>query len=1479
MKNFYLFLAGGIILITAILFFIPSNAPLHPEKKLTEKEETEDRMDLAMQQDFELTKDLKLNDVPRERLINAMDIKTQRISAAAFKDVAVTGINWQERGPNNVGGRTRALLFDLNDAANGYKKVWAGSVGGGLWYTNDITAASPSWNKVNDLFENIAVTAITQNPLNPQEMYFGTGEGWYNFDAARGLGIWKSSDGGANWTRLNSTLSFKYVNDLLIDKNGNLYAAVKQQYLADGYGIQKSIDGGATWTSVLGLYAGNPLPGGDLELAANGDVYATLGASGRTGVVYRSDYAVNNTTTGDVGTWTDISPAGTSAFRVELACAPSNSNIVYALFQSATSGDCGSIQRYDASTNTWTTKTVPTIVDQGDNSNFTRGQAWYDLIAAVDPNDENVLYIGGVDALRSDDAGVTWTQMTTWSLYNAPAFTSAQNVHADHHAIIYSPGSSSIAIWGTDGGVAYTSNANVTGSKPTFFNKDLGYNVTQYYSAAIHPTNPNYFLAGSQDNGTQKYTAAGINSTTSASDGDGGFCFIDQLNPNIQITSTVYNNYFISTNGGNTFSGRYFNNYGSFINPAAYDAQSKKLYAANLVNAFSSINTFLRWEDPATGGSATSFVTVPQFNGSKVTNVTVSPLTPNRVLFGLQSGAIVSVDNANTGSSINGTVIGNLGASISSISIDPANEDHILATLSNYGSALVEECKNATQASPTWTITKGNLPDMPVRWAMFDPRNADWALLATELGVWSTDDLNGASTDWQPTNSGLANVRIDMLQYRPGDRTIAAATHGRGLFTAVVPNVTTPDINFVTASASGVEKTTGTSGCRNYTDYTFQLSIANAPTGDATVTLNVQGSSTATIGNDFDFTTNGNFSSPSSTLIFANGATASKTVTLRIYDDAEIEPTENIKIGYNITGTTDAQKGVGFQTYTFTIVDNDFAPVGDGSGMFSSGNANVGGYLFCPFRTDKLKHRLQTIYTASELKAAGFSGSGNITDLQLYVTSPNARLFNGFTISMANSPAPNLNYGFITDLFTQVYTGDYTTLPAGQFNSPTANNFTFSSPFLWDGVSNIVIQFCFDGGPDLAGTQYTVESNFAPLGTGVKTSVFSDYTNEAVAGCSLPDAVDNDNRVKITFNASFAGTTIATTLNTSRTENFAGNNDLYFYSATGEILARVKNTGTSNYGCTQVVTDRAGTGATKFWNNNPPNYLMDKTFRILPSTNDPAGTYQATFYFTKAEVDGWEAATGQTFSNIQMVKVPGQISTTTPSNQEPGGVGTTQIVTPVVANLGTKYSLTATFNNGFSGFGFGIPGTGTTLPITLLDFSGSLQYDHSVLQWTTSSEINSKQFELEKSFDGKNFTKIGIIKAAGNSVSNRKYSLLDKQAASGINYYRLLMIDKDGQTKISNVVVIKNVSAKQNVHVLNNPFRNNILIRFERIPAGKVSLQLTDLSGKKITSREINAIPMQVYQWDIGQLPISHGIYILTAGVDRKKYVIQLMRE
>jgi gliding motility-associated-like protein len=757
------------------------NAPVkdkaHPEDGI------DDDILAREKQESARMRDPALHTVPVQRLLQARKIKDQILirQASNIKGLAppttISTIGWSERGPNNVGGRTRALMFDLNDTTHGYKKVFAGGVGGGLWYTTDITATPVIWNKVNDFFENIAISCITQNPVNPQEIYVGTGEGWYNGDAIQGLGVWKSADGGATWAHLTNTLSFTFINSILVDKNSHVYVAGR------GLGIMKSSDGGASWTNVIS----SPVDGADLQLAANGDIYASTGVFS-TGNIFYSDFTLNGASTGNAGTWTNITPntsgvitpSSTDWLRIKLACAPNNSNIVYAFFEGSSSYGLTSVQRYNKATNAWTVKTVPP------GSSFSNGQAWYSIAAAVDPNNASIVYAGSLDGVKSIDDGSTWTPETQWYVGEVAGLASTQYVHADHHAYVYGPGSSTRLLMGSDGGIVYSSTA--TAANPVFIDKNHGYDVTQFYSSALHPTSTNYALAGAQDNGTQQYTTAGINATTMATGGDGAFTFIDQLNGNIQVTSYVYNNHWVSLDNGVTFTQHFFSNTGSFINPSDYDSNTKILYSGYSGGAY------FRWNNvSSTGSPSTSVVSVSGFAFANITSVNVSPITANRVYFGLDNGTITRVDNANTGTSIAGHVLSpnpSVTASVSCVAVDPLSEDHLLVSYFNYGVVSLYETKNATAATPVWTAVEGNLPDMPVRWAMFYPGDATRAIIATELGVWTTDALNGASTIWSPSNSGLANVRVDMLTFRASDRTLAAATHGRGLFTTILPSIT-----------------------------------------------------------------------------------------------------------------------------------------------------------------------------------------------------------------------------------------------------------------------------------------------------------------------------------------------------------------------------------------------------------------------------------------------------------------------------------------------------------------------------------------------------------------------------------------------------------------------------------------------------------------------------------------------------------------
>ena len=746
-----------------------------------------------MSQEYLMTRDPALNVAPTERLLEArkrideLDASSSRTTNAN----ATTSLSWQERGPNNIGGRTRAILIDQNDVTG--NTVWAGGIAGGLWKTTNFKT-SATWIKVNDFFDDLVISCIAQDPLNPQNIYFGTGEGWFNFDAVRGLGIWKFD--GTSWTQLASTnnSTFYYIEKIVVRNNGAILAATRNG------GVQRSLDGGNSWATILsnGINGGSTTRAADIEIASDGNIYCSLGIFSSNGIFRSSDGG---------NSWTKIYTSAADEDRIELACAPGSANIIYALTHgrngvdnvAGTADDDGikkiiSTSNASAATPTWSTLSVPTWCDAGASSNdFTRNQAWYDLIAAVDPNNSQVVYIGGVDILKSTNGGGTWSQVSQW----ASGCGGLPHVHSDVHSIQFFGTSSTEMVIGSDGGIFYTTNAGTT-----FGSKNLGYDVTQYYGAAVAPASgSNTMIAGAQDNGSHLFNSSGINSVSMITGGDGGFCFIDQTNATVWITSnpgSVFNLY----RSSGTYIGSTTDNNGRFVDPADYDNNLNVLYYGADIGKYG----FLK--NAESGPASFSIKNISATMGARqVSAVKVDPNNAATIWLGCsvpESGGsivpnLVKVTNAN-GAAPSPTAFAGpalpANAYISSIDIESGNSNHMLLTVSNYGVASVWE---STDGGTSWISLDNNginIPDIPIRWGIFIPAgytartagvvSTGGILLATELGVWVASNSNGASTVWAPNNSGLANVRVDQLILRSSDKLVAAATHGRGVFTTLL---------------------------------------------------------------------------------------------------------------------------------------------------------------------------------------------------------------------------------------------------------------------------------------------------------------------------------------------------------------------------------------------------------------------------------------------------------------------------------------------------------------------------------------------------------------------------------------------------------------------------------------------------------------------------------------------------------------------
>jgi hypothetical protein len=779
-----------------------------------------DDMEKAMKQEFLMTVDPALGYVPKERLVSALKYE-RRLMAA--REQGINAITWQERGPSNIAGRTRALVIDSRD--NTGNTVFAASVSGGIWKTTNFKATNPTWTAINQSMGSLAVCALVQDPSHPDTLYAGTGEGWFNNDAVRGNGIWKSGDGGATWNQIpltdsgQTTHNFDFIQDLAMTTNGVLFATGRPSVYCNVGGVLRTRNGGFSWSRPIGTLAQGQqcdsaynFFAADLEVASNGDVYATTGFinSGEItdlGKIWRSR-ATNGINVGTGGTWLDITPAGTWQ-RIEMAVAPSNPAIIYALLEGSGDG-IGAIKKTVDTGATWTDLQLPTWCNQGSNSaDFTNGQAFYDLIVQVDPNNPNTVIIGGIDLFKSTDGGTSWNQITQW----ARNCSTLPVIHPDQHNVIFFPSSSTELIATNDGGIYYsntggtswatTTQPNLNGANQTTISqKNIGYNVTQLYACDVHPTQTNYFLIGTQDNGSLELTSTGIGIAVEASiGGDGGFCHIDQTDGNLQILSYVYNNFYYSRNGGTSFQRRDFNNSGFFINPSDLDDSKKVLYTSTGPGQLGVVSNL------TAGTPSFSTQSISQLGIRKISALRVDPTVSGGGTVWIagydSSGSvrpvIIKVNNANTAATaVVSTVLPTtapVGSFVSSIDVDPANASHILVTLSNYGIISVYE---STNGGTSFVNVEGNLPDVPVRWGMFVPSNASvegtvgsGILLATEIGVWFTQTTSGTTTNWTPQNTGLPNVRTDMLRYRASDNLLAVATHGRGLFTTTLTSIAT----------------------------------------------------------------------------------------------------------------------------------------------------------------------------------------------------------------------------------------------------------------------------------------------------------------------------------------------------------------------------------------------------------------------------------------------------------------------------------------------------------------------------------------------------------------------------------------------------------------------------------------------------------------------------------------------------------------
>lgn len=704
-------------------------------------------------------------------------------------------------GGNHFSGRVTAMAVDPSDTSG--NTVYLGGAQGGVWKTTD---GGTNWAPLTDNQPSLAVGSIVLDPVSPQTVYVGTGEENFGSDSYYGVGILKSTNGSGSWSNIGATAfgvtepectgstdgiasvcgGLRIGGLAAVNQSGTtaLLAAV-QGALPNSAGVYLSTNGGLNWTRKL-TGIGDSVVWGSSSVA-----YASMDGSG-TGSPVGVYVSMNSGSTFNLvaGNSTLLTvPQGQSAGRIVLAVDPTNAATVYASVEGSGAGTSQLAGLYKSTDSgaTWLKLNVPDYCGGGQVINGileNSDQCFYDNVVAVNPANPSVIFAGGSGfpnpsfLVKSTDGGTTWNVVET-------------NIHADQHAMAFVPNGASVGklYVGNDGG-AYSTTDTGTGTSVNWTELNTTLGITQFYSYfSIDPDNSQLTYAGTQDNGTQRFSGdmfwdemtCGDGSST-VIDRNSGRIFANCTDVDVRESDDGSPGSFNGSDGSEV-SGISPSDTVAFIPPMIGDNSSpQNLYFGTntIYRAPSSVSllwTNIHPSGPLTNGGTDSFTNI-------ISNMDISP--DNTTMYVVTGDGRVWKATGLPNSPVFTNVTNGLspaGNFITSVRISPSDNNTAYISLAGFNSPKQHIFKSTGGA---WVDISGNLPNTPVNDLVLDPDLPGVIYAATDTGVYSATD-NGTSTVWSTLTTTLPRVAVLGLRLHRDSRTLRAATHGRGMWDLYVP--------------------------------------------------------------------------------------------------------------------------------------------------------------------------------------------------------------------------------------------------------------------------------------------------------------------------------------------------------------------------------------------------------------------------------------------------------------------------------------------------------------------------------------------------------------------------------------------------------------------------------------------------------------------------------------------------------------------